>query len=502
MLNSFRVKNLYRIQPILIIFACVLSAFFSKLLGMSSQSFFPLPLFFLTPIFIVLLFYKNKKKQIFFLTSFFGFLISLSFNWGIQSYGWITLLISSLLLSTQFIIWGLIFFYIKKIRLSGVPEVLFLSATFTMIERIYLLNTWFPVQQFAGAYSYFPSALGLLQYFSAGILTFFVFFTNLLFAQVLISIFRTKEIKKNFFRLLYIPLLAIIIFLPSFKSPYQFEVKNNFIIAALIQGGIKREEYLAGEDSKEIAQLIIDRYFNLTHDAINSGFNLIFWPETALWRYEQIQDELNTLLKNPDIHIIGGFPARENAMSPNYNAAFWLNRSWIPKGKYFKNILIPGHETNEFSAGTESRPLSTPFGNFSTPICFEILFPSYIRRMVKNGGDVILLLSNDAGFGKTSISSIILNQTILAAAEHHRYIIRVAQSGISALIHPSGKLLKKTNLFEQKILTVEFTKIKKNTFYTNNGPILLWIFLFLIYIFCFLLSFRNYSLVSLKMDKP
>ncbi|RMG02381.1 MAG: apolipoprotein N-acyltransferase, partial [Nitrospirae bacterium] len=60
---------------------------------------------------------------------------------------------------------------------------------------------------------------------------------------------------------------------------------------------------------------------------------------------------------------------------------------------------------------------------------------------------------------------------VFRAVENHRYLIRVANSGISGFIGPDGRVIKKTNLFERTTLTEMVNTINKKSFYTRWGDV-------------------------------
>jgi apolipoprotein N-acyltransferase len=105
-------------------------------------------------------------------------------------------------------------------------------------------------------------------------------------------------------------------------------------------------------------------------------------------------------------------------------------------------------------------------------ICYEIIFPELARLMAKNGAELLLNITNDAWYGRTSAPYQHFSMAILRAVENRRALIRSANTGISGFIDPVGRIMAKTQLFQDAALTHEMPILNKKAFYTRHGDLL------------------------------
>ena len=108
------------------------------------------------------------------------------------------------------------------------------------------------------------------------------------------------------------------------------------------------------------------------------------------------------------------------------------------------------------------------------PICYELLFPDLVRRFVKDGGGVLLAITNDAWYGRTGAPYQFLAITALRAAETGVYIVRAANSGVSAIIDSGGWVREQTPIFERTLLVADVPLRRpdaRGTFYVRYGDV-------------------------------
>jgi apolipoprotein N-acyltransferase len=92
---------------------------------------------------------------------------------------------------------------------------------------------------------------------------------------------------------------------------------------------------------------------------------------------------------------------------------------------------------------------------FSTPICFEDVFPDDVRRFVAAGAEVILNLSNDYwSLTETEAMQHAAN-AVFRAVENRRPLVRASASGLTCLIAPDGRLLARSPFFTESSLVVD-----------------------------------------------
>jgi apolipoprotein N-acyltransferase len=237
-------------------------------------------------------------------------------------------------------------------------------------------------------------------------------------------------------------------------------------------------------------------YLELTRRAARDEPQLLVWPETAMpgaLRREpglqRLLAELVTTLGMP--LLVGSIDVSDGRPVQYRNSAFLVTERGIAE-RYDKIQLVPFGEYvplssllgfvrgwAEFIADLEpgARPVvfSGPPAPFGVVICYEGIFPELVREFVKDGARFMVNMTNDAWFGRTSGPAQHLAMYPLRAVEHRTAVVRAANTGISALIAPSGRILRRLPLFERGTLTDRVPLRARTTLYTRWGDWLAWL---------------------------
>lgn len=112
-------------------------------------------------------------------------------------------------------------------------------------------------------------------------------------------------------------------------------------------------------------------------------------------------------------------------------------------------------------------------------ICYEAVVPNLVRRFVAEGAEVLVNITNDAWFGDSAAPHQHLLMARMRAVENRRYLLRAANSGISAVIDPWGRVLSSTGLHRRTVLDGDFRFRRASTFYSRNGDLFAWLCLVL-----------------------
>ena len=97
--------------------------------------------------------------------------------------------------------------------------------------------------------------------------------------------------------------------------------------------------------------------------------------------------------------------------------------------------------------------MNTPLGKIGILLCYEDTDPWIVREAVKNGAEILIALSNPGHFVETPLPAYHLFQDRLRAIETGRWLARVSANGYSATIDPYGRIVKRTHLNRQEVLT-------------------------------------------------
>ena len=97
-----------------------------------------------------------------------------------------------------------------------------------------------------------------------------------------------------------------------------------------------------------------------------------------------------------------------------------------------------------------------------------------MRRFAAGGAELLVNITNDAWYGTTSAPYQHLAMAAFRAVENRRYLVRAANTGITAVVDPRGRVLEPTRLFDRTVLVREVPFLAGTTFYTRHGDVFAW----------------------------
>lgn len=119
------------------------------------------------------------------------------------------------------------------------------------------------------------------------------------------------------------------------------------------------------------------------------------------------------------------------------------------------------------SSGTNGHTL--PSVALTTAICYEAVFPGLAGEAVRAGSQLLTTITNDAWYGTSSAPFQHFEQASMRAIEQGRYLVRSANTGISGVVDPYGRVLARTALFEPAAFTAEVRVLEPWTLYARIG---------------------------------
>lgn len=247
-----------------------------------------------------------------------------------------------------------------------------------------------------------------------------------------------------------------------------------------------------------------------------SNIDLIVWPEKALpsFVYDEprnaneikYKEKIKKIIKQYKLYLYMNNHSIEYNNNTNayinYNNSDLISMNGAVIDSYKKIYLCPFYEYDPFNntilddiipdltpikeikPGNETKLMNFNKWKFSPQVSYEILFPQLVRSSVKHGADFIINTSNDrrSGLSKASLQHVILS--LPRAVENRLYVLRNSNSGISAVISPTGKLMPfstkngdnelATNIFTQDYMTAKIKPLNIDTFYKQYGDIFAW----------------------------
>jgi apolipoprotein N-acyltransferase len=263
---------------------------------------------------------------------------------------------------------------------------------------------------------------------------------------------------------------------------------------------------------------IMDTIINLAAPLMKPTTDFIITPETVLaddLRTSQLERDgavlkIRELLRDyPQAHYLGGislidvFTEKEKKTSQSnyypdggfyynvYNSAMFLNASSAIE-LYHKSKLVVGVENFPYKeilepilgdvmldmGGTIATKTTqkdrTVFNSkeataIAPIICYESVYGAYVTDYVKNGAQVLAIITNDGWWGDTQGHQQHLSLARLRALENRRWIARSANTGISAIIDHRGEIISSLDYEEQGALAATLYKNDSMTFYATHG---------------------------------
>ncbi len=239
----------------------------------------------------------------------------------------------------------------------------------------------------------------------------------------------------------------------------------------------------------------LDTYRDLTLRAVQRGSDLVVWPETAIPFYLGTDSELDSfiedMLRESGVILLAGAPSYslQGGRNRYYNSVFLLSPEGRAVDRYDKVHLVPFGEyvpfrevlsfvdklvtgIGDFSPGLAFKPLEYGGHRYGVIICFESIFPELSRGLVEGGAEVIFNLTNDAWFGRTSAPYQHFDMAVLRAVETRTFVVRAANTGISGIVDPTGRVIERSGLFRKELIVHRVgLRQGRESLYTRYGDL-------------------------------
>jgi len=295
----------------------------------------------------------------------------------------------------------------------------------------------------------------------------------LLLTNTLVALFLTDRVKTA--RLLVLAPAVLLLCSVAGYSAWRWQSLERWMKTAetipvgVVQGNIDQDKKWVPEDQEETVMTYIGQTVSLFSGKKPA---LVVWPETALPFFPEghpLMTPLRFLTTKNDIALLTGAPwytviDRKERKFRYYNSALLVDTDGNFGGRYSKTHLVPFGEyvplkkylpfiapivqtVGDFTPGTVENPIVYLQAKIGVLLCYECIFPDIAEKWVRAGANILINLTNDAWYGRSSAPEQSFAMTVFRAVETRRSVVRAANTGISGFIDPLGRVRMQSEIF-------------------------------------------------------
>ena len=181
-------------------------------------------------------------------------------------------------------------------------------------------------------------------------------------------------------------------------------------------------------------------------------------------------------------------PIRDREARKMYNSAVLLDGDGKVLGRYDKNyLLIFGEyipfgdvfpqfyewlpEASHFYAGDTVETFAFKGHQLGVMICYEDIIPRFTRKLAGKDPNVLINVTNDAWFGKTSEPYLHLALATVRSVENRLWLVRSTNTGVSAFVDAVGRIVQGTSLDDAEVLVADVPMLRTSTIYRSYGDL-------------------------------
>ncbi len=261
------------------------------------------------------------------------------------------------------------------------------------------------------------------------------------------------------------PETAITFYITSPGKSYELGELYKFIATshhALLTGFPDRATYIEGQDS-------------IPPDAVPTGVSGVYYRSwnAAMMVYEDTSGRMHRAAYHKQklvplgehIPFIQLFPFLGKWFQWGVGIGSWNY------GEGYEPLKLPLQTPPPFQGGEASPTMRGVVDTLRiTPmICYESVYPSFVRHFVDNGANMLSVITNDGWYGTSSGPYQHEQFAVLRAIENRRWVVRCANTGISTFIDDRGRFVQSLPLFISGSITQRVPLIERKTLYVRWG---------------------------------
>jgi len=283
--------------------------------------------------------------------------------------------------------------------------------------------------------------------------------------------------------LLWLAPIAVLALLPPMPPP-----ERGRDTALLLQPNISETEQFTQSSLEETERRLAGLTMRGALDHPEQPPAILVWPEVPapFYYYEdpRFRAYIDALASTVHAYLLTGVVAHTPGGAP-LNSAILIAPEGTVVSRYDKVNLVPFGEFVPWPFGALVNHISTEAGDFAAGkqvvvspvgghrigafICYESVFPNFVRQFPARGAEVLFNISNDGWFGHSAARLQHLSLVRMRAAENRRWILRSTNDGISGAIDSAGRVRGTLPLNVAATSYSGFTYIAEETVYTRFG---------------------------------
>jgi apolipoprotein N-acyltransferase len=249
------------------------------------------------------------------------------------------------------------------------------------------------------------------------------------------------------------------------------------------------------DPARVVIEKLVHGYAGMAAKLMSPSVDLIIIPESpspvTFQNDPAYRQSLETLAKRCTLGLIfNNIRNLETDGNQQYfNSAYFMDRNGNLAGIYDKIHLVPFGEYNpgekffffirtitrdvgQFNPGNRHQVVTLDGRRINAVICFEAVFPELVRTFVRSGSQLMVNLTNDGWYGDSSAPYQHFAIVRWRAIENRRFLLRAANTGISAVIEPTGRVQASTGILQEAVCEGRFSFETHQTLYTRYGDVL------------------------------
>ena len=454
-------------------------------------------------------------------TKFFYQVYFMALVWNVGATWWVcnstvpggiaAMLANSLLMSIPWM--G--YYWVRKMgrqRLAYMALVVF-WLSFEWIHLNWQLS-W-PWLTLGNVFALHPGWVQWYEYTGVGGGSLWIMVVNIMIAKILKTYLFRKQIDRRYLWgiavTLVLPFIISTIIASSLRFPAA-QTKNVVVVQPNID---PYEKFEAGTQEKQLEKLI-----SLSEERMDANSAVVIWPETAVNLPNGIEESAirsypslgrlwQFLAAHPKIKLLTGIESYRlynetnktsgarfipslNQYYDAFNAAALLDSNGVSQF-YHKSKLVPGVETlpgflkfldtwfekfggttSGYASQTERTVLQDPATGWriAPAICYESIYGEFLTAYVRNGANLISIITNDGWWANTAGHKQHMQYARLRAIETRRWVLRSANTGISCFISPDGTVQDIQPWDTAAAIKLPVTPLNNLTIYVRWGDVI------------------------------